>query len=240
MSRRVAVHLRIPAAPLPAAATAVVVDVLRATTTLTVALDAGASRVLPVATPEAGRDLARSRPGALLCGERYGRPIPGYDLGNSPYEYTPERVRGRELVFASSNGSLALIAAARCRRVVIAAFVNASAVLAAVADEPAVEIVCAANESRFAIEDAGLAGWLAAALIAQGAAPAGAAARAAARLAPRGARAVRALVEGAPHARELRRLGPAWDRDVAFAAGLDRIGRAFEVGRVSAGSGAPA
>src|SRR5262245_43814035 len=69
------------------AASAVIVDVLRATTTLTVALQHGAARVVAAATPDEARRLSDRVPGSLLCGERDGRKIEGFDLGNSPFEY---------------------------------------------------------------------------------------------------------------------------------------------------------
>lgn len=236
---RVTVHFTVPARPLPPIAIAVVVDVLRATTTLTAALAAGAARVTPVATPEAAHARQRQVPAALLCGERGGRIVPGFDLGNSPLEYTAERVAGRELVFASTNGSLALLAAERARRRLIGAFVNASAVLHAVlrasavvrsvGGDPEVAIVCAGTQGRFSLEDAGLAGWLCAGLAAHGGRLVNDAARCAVRLAPVDAAAVRGLVEGTAHARDLRALGPAYAADVAFCATLDAFDRAFEV-----------
>lgn len=238
MSPHVTVHFTIPARPLPVGGTAVVIDVLRATTTLTVALAAGAARVTPVASPEEAYTLQRQRPAALLCGERGGLKVPGFALANSPFEYTSGRVGGRELVFASTNGSLALLAARKARRRVIAAFINASAVLRAILQSSAmlrsvggdasVTLVCAGKEGRFSLEDAGLAGWLCAGLAAHGWALDDAA-RSAVRLAPADANAVRALVEGSSHARELCALGEAYAADVAFCATLDAVDRAFEV-----------
>lgn len=235
---RVTVHYSAPQRPLPAGGLAVVMDVLRATTTLTVALAAGAARVTPVASPEAAFELGRRRPNALLCGERGGLKVPGFALGNSPFEYTAERVAGRELVFASTNGSLALIAAHRSRRRLIAAFVNASAVLRelvragamlrSVGGDAGVTLVCAGKEGRFSLEDSGLAGWLCAGLAAHGW-TLEASARSAVRLAPVTPDAVRALVEGSDHGREMRALGPAWAADVTFCATLDRLDRAFEI-----------
>src|SRR5262249_59076667 len=102
-------------------------DVLRATTTLTVAMTNGAARVLPASTPDEGLALREQHPGALLCGEREGFVLPGYDLGNSPMEYTPERVARKTLVFASTNGSQALRLAGGQSERVLAAFVNLSA-----------------------------------------------------------------------------------------------------------------
>src|SRR5262245_52562441 len=87
---------RAPAVRAPAVA--VIVDVLRATTTLTVALDHGAARVIPAASPAQAFELRSRSPAALLCGEREGRKIEGFDLGNSPDEYRATRVKGRELI----------------------------------------------------------------------------------------------------------------------------------------------
>jgi 2-phosphosulfolactate phosphatase len=228
VSGRVRVHFVPPPRPLPAGSVAIVIDVLRATTTLTVAKERGALRVIAAGSPEEARSFAASHPGALLCGERDGLRIPGFDLGNSPSEYGAGVVAGRDLIFASTNGSLALIAAARARRRLIAAFLNASAAVEAVAREPEVTLVCAGKEGRFSLEDAGCAGWLARGLERRGFTldPPALAAR---RLAPRGAREVRALVESADHARYLATLGGAFREDVALCATLDSLARADEV-----------
>jgi len=225
---RVSVQLT-PRRRVPARATAVVVDVLRATTVLTVARRHGARAVLPAGTPEEALALRSLRPGALLCGERDGRRIAGFDLGNSPFEYGFETVGGRTLVFASTNGSQALLAAARARRRVLGAFVNAGAVLAAIAPDEAVTVVCSGKLGRFALEDAALAGWLVERLAARGARVEGPAAAFVRRAAPRDAAGVRALVQGSAHGRYLRSLGAEYARDVEFCAGLDTIPEAFEV-----------
>jgi 2-phosphosulfolactate phosphatase len=213
----------------PRTTTAVVIDVLRATTTLSVALDNGARAVIPVASPEAALAIRAREPGALLCGERQGLRIPGFDLGNSPAEYAAEVVANRTLIFASTNGSLALLAAAGCRRRLLAAFVNVAAVLRALAGERFVLLLCAGKEGRFAIEDAACAGMIAAALAARGASIEGGAARAALALAPRDATAVRTLVQGASHARTLRALHASFAGDVQRCATLDGIDRAIEI-----------
>lgn len=213
----------------PVETVAVVIDVLRATTTLTRALANGARGVVAVATPGEGFAARDRRPGALLCGERDGRRVEGFDLGNSPFEYEPPVVAGRTLVFASTNGSQALLAAARRRRRVLACFANLGAVVARVAGEAAIEIHCAGKEGAFALEDAACAGAIVARLRAHGFAPADAAARMVERLAPRDAAEVRALVEGCAHARTLIGLGPEYARDVALCASLDAMHEAFEV-----------
>ncbi len=202
--------------------TGVAIDVLRATSTLTVALGNGAAGVVAFADTADAIRHRDSVPGALACGERDGRIVPGFDLGNSPFEYSPERVRGRVLAFASTNGSRAIRALGGCERVLLAAFVNASAVLRALEGARGVQIVCAGKLGRFALEDAACAGWLCAALEGRGA-TLDASARMASRLAPDGAHAVRALVEGCPHGRVLGALGPEFVRDVAFCGSLDAL-----------------
>src|SRR5204862_4095456 len=93
--------------------TAVVVDVLRATSTLTVALANGARAVEPYPTPEAAIQRRSGAQDVVACGERRGEILPGFDLGNSPLEFTRERVAGRTLAFASTNGPPAVLATAR-------------------------------------------------------------------------------------------------------------------------------
>jgi 2-phosphosulfolactate phosphatase len=227
VTARVSVLLTPGEGAVPARATAVVVDVLRASSVLTVARAHGAGAIVAAGTPEEAVALRGRLPGALLCGERDGRKLPGFDLGNSPFEYDAATVAGRTLVFASTNGSRALRAAARARRVVLGAFVNASAVLEAVAADDEIAVVCAGKLGGFALEDAACAGWLAARLAARGARVAGGAAAFARGLAPRDVGDVHALVQGSAHGRYLRSLGPGYARDVEFCAGLDTLGGVF-------------
>jgi 2-phosphosulfolactate phosphatase len=213
------------ASPAPDARwTGVAIDVLRATSTLTRAHENGAARVVPFADPAEALAFRAANPGALACGERGGRIVPGFDLGTSPWEYTRERVGGRTLAFASTNGSRAMLALSGCGRRWLGAFVNASAVVRALAGAPLVAIVCAGKEGAFALEDAASAGWIVRALLEGGAEAGNDAARLVARVAPRDAGEVRALVEGADHARTLAGMGREYVRDVAFCATLDAIG----------------
>jgi 2-phosphosulfolactate phosphatase len=215
--------------PVPRGSAALILDVLRATTTLTTAFANGAARVIPAATLEEARARKREHPDALMCGERDGRIVPGFDLGNSPEEYGRERVAGRTLVFASTNGSVAMQRAAGARRRILAAFVNASAALDAVRGEERVAIVCSGKLGSLSLEDTACAGWLAARLAERGARIEGAAARLALALAPGDPEAVRALVQGASHGRYLRALGGFFARDVEAAATLDTHGAAYEL-----------
>ncbi len=226
---RVSVRFTPGPADLPPGAAAVIIDVLRATTTLTVALDAGAAAVVAMATPAEALERRARAPGAWACGERDGRIVPGFDHGNSPAEYRGAEVRGRTLFFASTNGSLALRSARHARRRVLAAVINLSAVADALRGEDQVVVVCAGREGAFALEDVSCAGLLCARLEARGARLEGPAARLARRLAPRDAAAIRARVQGSAHGRFLRGLGGPFAEDVEFCATLDALPRAFEV-----------
>ncbi len=201
--------------------TAVIVDILRASTTLTVALAHGAAGVEPLATPDEALARRAAVPGMLACGERGGRIVPGFDLGNSPLEFSRERVAGRRLAFASTNGS-------RGRRV-LGAFINAAAVRDTLANrsDEFVLIACAGTLGRVSLEDVAFAGWLCAELERRGARLVGPQARLARALAPRDAGEVRAAVEGSSNGRRLRRMAPGYARDVEFCAALDTIGTAF-------------
>jgi len=226
MAVRVSVRLTPAVGRVPAGGTVVAVDVLRATSVLTVALAHGAGPIVAAATPDEAMALRACHPGALVCGERDGRRLPGFDLGNSPFEYGPAVGAGRTLVFASTNGSQALRAAVGARRVLPGAFVNATAVLEAVGRDEEIVVICAGKLGDFSLEDAAMAGWLAERLAARGARLDRAAALVR-DLAPRDAGDVRRLVQGCAHGRYLRSLGPDYSRDVEFCAGLDTVGRAF-------------
>jgi 2-phosphosulfolactate phosphatase len=150
--------------------TAVVIDVLRSSSTIASALMSGAREVIPVMSPAEAGELAQraGRDATLLCGERDGKRIEGFDLGNSPIEYTPERVAGRTLIFASTNGSPVMVRARMSDRVLIGGFNNFSAVVSNViaAGKP-VAILCSGRNEQFAIEDFVCGGKFVAALQAQ-------------------------------------------------------------------------
>jgi len=142
---------------------AVVVDVLRSSTTLCAALAAGAKEIIPAESVSAAIQLASnlSRDAILLCGEREGRLVEGFNLGNSPLEYTPKLVKGKTLVFGSTNGSPAMVRTRSARRTLISGFVNLSSVVDSLAgaEEP-VDIICAGKLGQFAMEDAVCAGYI--------------------------------------------------------------------------------
>jgi 2-phosphosulfolactate phosphatase len=143
----------------------IVVDVLRATSTIAQALASGYRRVLCCGEIEEARELRERFDGAVLAGERRAEPIAGFDLGNSPREVTEPR--GETLVLTTTNGTRAIVAAAANAEVVlIGSLLNLEAVAAAAGREAGgnVEIVCAGVEGRFTLDDAYCAGRLAALL----------------------------------------------------------------------------
>lgn len=141
------------------------IDVLRASTTMITALAHGAAAVWPVAEISAARMLAvRLGPAAVLGGERGGVRIDGFQLGNSPLEYTRGRVADREVVITTTNGTAALAACAAARHVLVGAIVNRAAVarvarVLAVRDGiDDVHLVCAGTDGEVTGEDVLAAG----------------------------------------------------------------------------------
>lgn len=144
-------------------AVAVVIDVLRATTTIIHALAAGCTSVRPCAEVEEARQLAGQLPAGkvILGGERGGRPLPGFDLGNSPGEFTPDICRGTTLVLTTTNGTRALLRGAEAERTLVAGFVNFSAVGKQLqAETRPIHLLCAGTEGEITLEDTLLAGGL--------------------------------------------------------------------------------
>jgi 2-phosphosulfolactate phosphatase len=155
----VRVHVAFTPDESAAAPTGVVIDVIRATSTICQALASGYERVLCAAEVEEARSL-RNGDGVTLGGERLGVRIEGFDLGNSPREYLEPR--SPVLVMSTTNGTRAIVtAAARCERVLIASLLNLDAVVAAaerVGDD--VAVFCAGVKGAFALDDAYVAGRL--------------------------------------------------------------------------------
>ncbi len=143
-----------------------VVDVLRATTTICAALDAGARAVVPVGSTEEALRMVQTlgSQDSLLAGERHCQPIPGFAMGNSPGEMTPEAVAGRTIVMTTTNGTRALLAASAAGAVYAAAAVNLAVAATQARQELAngadLMILCAAREQAFSLDDAFTAGQL--------------------------------------------------------------------------------
>lgn len=200
--------------------TVAVVDILRATTTICAALHAGARAVVPVASTEEALRLAQTlgADDVRLAGERQGRRIEGFPLGNSPLEMTPEAVRGRTLVMTTTNGTRALLATQGAHQVFLASAANFSVAAAAArqawVDRQELLVLCAGRDGRFGLDDAYAAGRLVEAALAR-------------------QRAARGLNDAAIACLDLvRRYGRRWDRPLLRSAAgrhLSEIGFADDV-----------
>ena len=152
-----------PAALYVAERTVVVIDVLRATSTMVEALVNGARGVYPASSTEEAIKLASSLgrgEDTLLCGESKGLMIEGFDLGNSPREFVAERVADKRLVMSTTNGTRAFLLAEDADRVLACCFLNLGAVVDAVAAAERLVVVCAGREGAFSLDDVVCAGML--------------------------------------------------------------------------------
>lgn len=138
--------------------TAVVIDVLRATTVITTALDNGAHEVIPMKTVEEAQSLYATCDNALRGGERNALKIEGFDLGNSPLEYKKKTVEGKTLILTTTNGTNAIHNVQGADEVVLACFRNAESVACSARND--VTVVCAGTEGRFSLDDGLCAGML--------------------------------------------------------------------------------
>lgn len=137
---------------------AVVIDVFRATSTIATGLAHGADAFFPIATVEEGLALKAQSPDVLLAGERGGEAPAGFDLGNSPRDFTPERIKGKRIFHTTTNGTQALVAVRGAATVVTACWLNLNAMVKFLreANRPTL-LLCAGTGRAFAMEDATLA-----------------------------------------------------------------------------------
>ncbi|HEY0529660.1 MAG TPA: 2-phosphosulfolactate phosphatase [Gemmatimonadaceae bacterium] len=142
----------------------VIVDVLRASTSVATALGNGARTVIPLQGADEvifrSKEFHRSQ--ILLAGEQKMLPIAGFDMGNSPQAFTPEVVEDKTILFTTTNGTRALLGVQGARDIVIASYVNFTAVLTlmkvAASTATDIAIICAGEEGNFTLEDAACAG----------------------------------------------------------------------------------
>jgi 2-phosphosulfolactate phosphatase len=139
---------------------AIVIDVLRGSSTIIQALKNGASKIIPAGEIEEARALADEWPTGeyLLCAERNAIKVDGFNLGNSPFEYDPETVSGKDIIYSSTNCSKALLSSYEADRILVGTFNNISAVMESVGTVNRVFLVCAGKMGRFALEDTVCAG----------------------------------------------------------------------------------
>ena len=140
----------------------VIIDVLRATSTIVAGMENGASSIIPVEDIEtASRLVGQSDRGAkLLAGEWKGMPIDGFDIFNSPNDFTRDKIGGKTVIFTTTNGTRAIVSAAKAERVIICSLNNLSAVGNAVEKTEKLNVICAGNSGRLSSEDLLCAGLL--------------------------------------------------------------------------------
>lgn len=159
----------LPSAILPGPATArdvyIVIDLIRATTSMAVMLDRGARRLFAAGTIEQARAARELYPRRLLCGERHVKPLPGFDYGNSPVQFAAADLRERELIMTTTNGTRAFHACPPGSVRLAGSLYNAAAVAEKalqIATERQVDLhlVCAGELDIFGLDDAVCAGYL--------------------------------------------------------------------------------
>jgi 2-phosphosulfolactate phosphatase len=141
----------------------VVIDVLRASSTIVTALANGCQGFIPILSPKQAKEEAQQfeKERVLLGGEREGKKIEGFDLGNSPREYKGEVVKDKTIIFSTTNGVKTLEMVKNAHRIIIGSFLN----LHAVGDYCAnyrgdILIICAGKEGKYSLEDTACAGML--------------------------------------------------------------------------------
>jgi 2-phosphosulfolactate phosphatase len=215
-----------PGEDLPEAECWLVIDILRATTTMCAFFEAGGKRLYPAESVEEGLALRERMSGEgekpLLMGERNALPPPGFDLGNSPLDLSPDLLASRPTaVMATTNGTRALLkAAAAGTRVYPVCARNAEAtVRAAVETGGRIGILCAGLHGRAALDDTACAGVLVEQLVARGTTDLKDGARMALSVWREGERNLAVLLKRSVHGTRLLSLG--FSADLAFAAEID-------------------
>jgi len=141
----------------------VIIDVLRASSTIITALANGCRGFIPILSPDQAKEKAQQfeKERVLLGGEREGTKIEGFDLGNSPREYKREAVKDKTIIFSTTNGVKTLEMIKGAYRIIIGSFLNLQAVCNYCTNYKGdILIICAGKEGRFSLEDAACAGML--------------------------------------------------------------------------------
>lgn len=138
----------------------VVCDILRATTSICTALGNGAKEVIPVRSVEEARKYKEQ--GYVLAGERDGKTLDFADFGNSPFNFTADRVKEQSIAYCTTNGTKAVFLGKDCKGVAVGAFINLSAVARYLVEQQQnVLVLCAGWKGKFCLEDTLFAGALA-------------------------------------------------------------------------------
>lgn len=153
-------HNQVPESELPAPII-VIIDVLRATSVIATALAHGAKNIMTSASIEDALEAKSVNPELLLGGERDAQKIPGFDLGNSPLEYTKEKIRDKRLLLCTSNGTKAVQKALGAETIIAASFLNADAVVNYLANKNKdIAIICSGTNGHFSLDDGLCAGYI--------------------------------------------------------------------------------
>ena len=220
-----------PDAPL-SGRTALAIDVLRATSAAVAACEAGCRRLVAVADAEAAEAFAAAD-GAdtVRAGERGGEPLAGFDLGNSPTEFTAASVGRRTVVLTTTNGTAAMLAASRAAAAGLAALTNVSAAARwALTEGRDVSILCAGDSGALSLEDVVCAGLLVARLSGSGVATLSEGAATALALGRYYGGRLDRLAEASPWARRLARQGRGADVAACLRADVSDVVPVFAVG----------
>jgi len=135
----------------------VVIDVLRATSSMCVAFTQGVNSIIPVATIE--ESIAYREKGFLIGAERDGEMLDGFDIGNSPFSYMDEKVKGRDIALTTTNGTQAIAAAKGAKQIVVGSFLNLDALCNWLATQDGnIVLLCSGWKNSVNIEDTLLAG----------------------------------------------------------------------------------
>jgi len=150
----------------------IVIDVLRCCSTIVTALANGAEGIIPIKTVKEARVLRRKHPEFILAGERRGIKPDGFDLGNSPLEFSPEKVEGKHIILTTTSGTKVISLSKNARLVLIGAFLNAEAVAGkalkiAKEEETGISLMPAGTNGLFSLEDFICAGAIAEGLLAE-------------------------------------------------------------------------
>ncbi|MEQ9593777.1 MAG: 2-phosphosulfolactate phosphatase [Cyclobacteriaceae bacterium] len=139
--------------------TVVVVDILRATSCMVTAFAHGVDSIIPIADAEECERMKLK--GYVISGERNGKKIPGFDKGNSPFEYMDNQIKGLQIAFTTTNGTLAIEKSKRARQIIIGSFLNLSVVTRyLLMGDNNILIVCAGWKGKVNLEDSLFAGAL--------------------------------------------------------------------------------
>ncbi len=149
----------------------IVIDVLRCSYTIVTALANAAEGVIPTKTVKKARVLHKKHPEFVLAGERRGIKPKGFDLGNSPLEFSPQKVKGRRIILTTTSGTKAVISSKKAKYVFTGAFLNAEATAKAALEiaiwkETGISIISAGTDGHFSLEDFVCAGAIAKSLLA--------------------------------------------------------------------------